>query len=175
MLSHGRTRTRERRANTGHPGTFSRPHSAQGAGVLFAALAERLGGRSEDGTAWGIAGCGACTPQGADAALGPSRPHWAAASVSFPKRVSFPGPVQVTLGREGWEPGRRVWHGPPAEPCAPLGAGLQEWQPRRRALGWRDHRARPQPWPLGPRALTTCSDLRTQSQGLRAGSTVCRS
>lgn len=31
--------------NTGHPGTFSRPHSKRrGAGVLFAALAERLGG-----------------------------------------------------------------------------------------------------------------------------------
>lgn len=68
--------------------------------------------------------------------------------------------MQVTLGPEVWEPGRRVRHGPPAEPCAPWRASRS-----RAAPGGITVTVAPRPPALAirPRALTTCSDLRTHS------------
>ena len=73
--------------------------------------------------------------------------------------------------RAGSQSAGCVAPGLPAEPCAPLRAGLHERQPCRRALGWRDHRA-PHLSQWGHECSLPAWTFAAQSQGLRAGPTV---
>ena len=161
-----------REGKTGHPAAFARPHSARARGPCLLPL-----------------------PKGLSAGLNTAWPGRRRARVSallkaqmLPRAprsrtdllLLFPSlNVSLSLGlgtfqsdeRAGSQSAGCVAPGLPAEPCAPLRAGLQERQPCRRALGWRDHRA-PHLSQWGHECSLPAWTFAAQSQGLRAGPTV---